>query len=48
MIQNRLGLNSVAYRLGTKITWNAAELKAESCPDADRYVRREYRKGWTL
>ena len=41
-------LGNVAYRLGKKIAWNAADMKAVGCPEADQYVRREYRKGWTL
>lgn len=41
-------LGNVAYRLGKPITWNAKELKAVGEPDADRLIRREYRKGWSL
>ncbi len=41
-------LGVVAYRVGRKIQWDAAKLKATGCPEADKYLRREYRKGWTL
>ncbi|MGL4552564.1 MAG: gfo/Idh/MocA family oxidoreductase, partial [Gemmataceae bacterium] len=41
-------LGNVAYRVGKKLTWDAAGLKAKGCPEADRIVRREYRKGWVL
>lgn len=41
-------LGNVAYRTGRKLEWDAAALKAKNCPEADRYLRREYRKGWTL
>jgi predicted dehydrogenase len=41
-------LGSVAYRAGRRLEWDAAALKATNCPDAGRFVRREYRKGWTL
>jgi predicted dehydrogenase len=41
-------LGAVAYRTGQKLEWDAANLKATNCPDAERYLRREYRKGWTL
>jgi predicted dehydrogenase len=41
-------LGAVAYRLGRAIEWDAAGLKAVNCPEADRYIRREYRKGWLL
>lgn len=41
-------LGNVAYRTGQKLTWDPVHLKATNCPEADRYLRREYRKGWTL
>ena len=41
-------LGTVAYRTGKKLEWDAAKLKATNCPEADQYLRREYRKGWTL
>ncbi len=41
-------LGNVAYRVGQKIEWDAANLKATNCPEAEKYLRREYRKGWTL
>ena len=41
-------LGVVAYRTGEKINWDAKNLKAINCPRADQYIRKEYRKGWTL
>ena len=41
-------LGNVAYRVGQKITWDGAKMVAVGCPEADRYLRREYRPGWTL
>jgi predicted dehydrogenase len=41
-------LGNVSYRLGKPLTWNAKELKATNEKDADRYIRKEYRKGWEL
>ncbi len=41
-------LGTVAYRVGKKIQWDGAKLKATDCPEADKLIRREYRKGWTL
>jgi predicted dehydrogenase len=41
-------LGNVAYRVGRKLDWDAAALKAKNCPEADRFIRKEYRKGWTL
>ena len=41
-------LGNVAYRTGKKLEWDASTLKAKNCPEADRFIKREYRKGWTL
>jgi len=41
-------LGNVALRVGKKIEWDAANMKAKNCPEADQYIRREYRKGWSL
>ncbi len=45
-IANHLG--NVAYRVGKKLDWDAKRLQARKCPEADRYIGREYRKGWKL
>ncbi|HUT34036.1 MAG TPA: Gfo/Idh/MocA family oxidoreductase [Planctomycetota bacterium] len=39
-------LGNVAIRAGKKLEWDGAALKAKNCPEADRFLRREYRKGW--
>jgi hypothetical protein len=41
-------LGNVAFRVGKRLEWDAAAMKATNCPAADQFVRREYRKGWTL
>ena len=41
-------LASIAYRLGKKLEWDAANLKCTNAPEADRLLKREYRKGWEL
>ena len=41
-------LGNVAYRSGKKLAWDAANLKATGCPEADPYLRPAYRQGWTL
>jgi predicted dehydrogenase len=41
-------LGTVAYRVGKKLEWDAASLKATNCPEADKYLRPRYREGWTL
>lgn len=41
-------LGNVAYRTGQKLEWDAQNLKATNCPEADRFLRREWRKGWGM
>ena len=41
-------LGNVAYRVGRKIQWDPVNLKVTDCPEANEYIRREYRPGWTL
>lgn len=41
-------LGNVAYRVGQPIQWDADKLAAVGCPEADRFIRREYRRGWYL
>jgi hypothetical protein len=41
-------LGNVALRVGKKIEWDSANLCAKNCSDAEQYIRREYRKGWSL
>jgi len=41
-------LCNVALRTGKKLQWDAKNLKAVGCPEADQHIRRQYRPGWTL
>ena len=41
-------LGNVAYRTGKKLNWDPEKLRASNAPDADRFIRREYRKPWKL
>ncbi len=41
-------LGNVAYRMGRKIHWDFAAMCVPNVPEADRFIRREYRRGWTL
>jgi predicted dehydrogenase len=41
-------LGNLAKRLDRRILWDSANMKVTNAPEADRYVRTEYRKGWTL
>jgi len=31
-----------------KLIWDANNIKATNCPEADSLIKREYRKGWDL
>lgn len=41
-------LGTVAFRAGEKLEWDAKNLKVTNCPEANRFTRRSYRKGWTI
>jgi len=41
-------LGNVAYRTGKKLEWDAEQMRATKAPEADQFIRREYRKGWHL
>jgi len=41
-------LGNLAVRTGKKITWDAVAMKAIGCPEADPFVKPEFRKGWEL
>ncbi len=37
-------LGNVAYRVGKKIQWDPEKLKATNAPEADKFIKREYRE----
>jgi predicted dehydrogenase len=39
-------LGNVAHRVGKKLQWDAAAMKATNAPEADRFIRKEYPKEW--
>ena len=41
-------LGNVAFRVGKKIEWDGAALKATNAPEAEPLIKPEYRKGWEL
>jgi len=41
-------LGNVAHRAGKKLEWDSERMYATNAPDAERFIRREYRKGWSL
>ncbi|MGQ9574508.1 MAG: Gfo/Idh/MocA family protein [Thermoguttaceae bacterium] len=41
-------LGNIALRLGRRIEWDPVKSEVTNCPEANQYLKREYRKGWTL
>lgn len=41
-------LGVVAYRTGARLEWDAENLSATNSPHAERFVKKEYRKGWEV
>jgi len=41
-------LGNVAFRAGQKLVWDSKKLRATNTRAADKFIRREYRKGWKL
>jgi predicted dehydrogenase len=37
-----------AFRAGKKLEWDGEAMKAKNAPEADPYIKREYRKGWEV
>ena len=41
-------LANLSLRTGRKIEWDAEKLEVTNLPEANQYVRAQYRKGWKL
>ena len=41
-------LGNVAYRVGKKLEWDFASMKATNCPEADEFIQHQYRRGWKI
>ncbi len=41
-------LGNIAQRVDARIQWDAANLEVTNLPEANRYIRTEYRHGWSL
>ena len=46
MLTEAVLLGNVAIRVGKKLEWDGPGLKVTNCPEAEQYVKTEYRKGW--
>jgi predicted dehydrogenase len=41
-------LGTVSHRVGKKLQWDPESLKAVGCLEADRFIRKTHREGWTI
>ena len=41
-------LGNVAFRAGAKLEWDAKAMRFPNRPEADKFLRRQYRDGWKL
>lgn len=41
-------LGNVAFRTGKKILWDSDNLRCPNAPEAEEFIKRDYRKGWRL
>jgi predicted dehydrogenase len=48
MLTETILLGNVAIRVGKKLEWDGPNLRVTNCPEAEKFIKREYRKGWTL
>ncbi len=47
-ITDAVNLGTVALRAGRKVLFDSAAMQITNAPEANRYLRREYRPGWEL
>ena len=38
----------LALRTGKKIEWDAENMRAKNCPEAEAFIRSSFRKGWEI
>lgn len=41
-------LGNVSYRTGKRLEWDAENLRATNCPEADALIQKQYRVGWEV
>jgi predicted dehydrogenase len=41
-------VGNLAYRVGKKIQWDSAHLRAVGCPEAAPFIQHHYREGWKI
>lgn len=47
-VSETINLGAIALRTGKKVVYDAAKMEITNVPDANKFLRREYRKGWEL
>jgi len=47
-ISDAFNLGAIACRVGQRLEWDAQNAKIANVPEANKYLTREYRKGWEL
>jgi predicted dehydrogenase len=48
VLTESLLLGNVALRTGKRIDWDAANMRAKGCPEADEFLKPRARKGWSF
>ncbi|HLJ94228.1 MAG TPA: Gfo/Idh/MocA family oxidoreductase [Gemmataceae bacterium] len=41
-------LGNVAMRVGKKLEWDGPSMRVKNAPEAEKYIKPEFRQGWTL
>lgn len=41
-------LGNISIRTGKKLLWDSKAMKITNVPEANQYLHREYREGWSL
>jgi hypothetical protein len=47
-VSETINLGAIALRTGKKLLYDASKMEITNVPDANKYLKREYRKGWEL
>jgi hypothetical protein len=48
MLTEMILLGNIAVRVGKRIEWDSKNMRATNAPEADQYIKPEFRKGWSL
>jgi predicted dehydrogenase len=48
MLTETILLGNVAMRVGKKLEWDGPSMRVTNAPEAEKYIKPEFRQGWTL